>query len=642
MMKQPNALAALAAATAALALNAAVPHRWTVETSRLHVEAIEAFRGETISLEAALNAYGRPLETPLQNPVSLYWQTNGMASAWWTTNALAASNVVSAAFLPAYATAAPLVRGFIGSPDSSYRAAFTIRFRDAPGATPNQLPLPPQTIDFAQVAVANAPWLSAADLNAYATTNDLAELKGRVSEKLNKNSENTLKLSNALADEKTRAQSEEDYIKNSLANKADASDLNAYAKSADLAAVATSGKYSDLSGTPAIPTVPTNVSAFANDANYLTQSTYASDIAGVVNVLQGKINAESSYRAAADKANADALANKADATNVYSTAEADDLFYPRAQGELWSAWFSGDDFRVTVTNYNVETTANTAWERLPSARFECKTQQTATNDDGQTSTTNVLRTVWDEETKWRRHLADFSLFCADLDAVLAAKAGVNWGNWTPTGNLNPSPGTTWIDTPSLTIAGGLSYQKHVTSSGAIWVLTSNGLELETSGAETNGFLRISDDEGNALFEVVKGDRRILGANCNDVYAWTDDADGKTHLRVVYNVVSDSPPVLEVSRTISGGGEWYAETNSLCAATTAGWTGSSGAWTNAVWGKNVETQLFVKASYSTGGGTYVRHAAPVQMQKIVLDGKTYSLGTAAIDGHTVLTLTEVAQ
>lgn len=40
---------------------------------------------------------------------------------------------------------------------------------------------------------------------------------------------------------------------------------------ADLATVATSGSYNDLSNKPTIPTVPTNVSAFVNDAGYLTQ-----------------------------------------------------------------------------------------------------------------------------------------------------------------------------------------------------------------------------------------------------------------------------------------------------------------------------------------------------------------------------------
>lgn len=44
------------------------------------------------------------------------------------------------------------------------------------------------------------------------------------------------------------------------------------ANTADLATVATSGDYADLTNKPTIPTVPANVSAFANDANYITAS----------------------------------------------------------------------------------------------------------------------------------------------------------------------------------------------------------------------------------------------------------------------------------------------------------------------------------------------------------------------------------
>ena len=45
--------------------------------------------------------------------------------------------------------------------------------------------------------------------------------------------------------------------------------LTPYAKTADLAKVSTSGAYADLTGKPTIPTVPTVVSAFANDAQYV-------------------------------------------------------------------------------------------------------------------------------------------------------------------------------------------------------------------------------------------------------------------------------------------------------------------------------------------------------------------------------------
>ena len=51
----------------------------------------------------------------------------------------------------------------------------------------------------------------------------------------------------------------------------DGTDNSVYAPTIPtLATVATSGSYTDLSNKPTIPTVPTNVSAFTNDAGYLT------------------------------------------------------------------------------------------------------------------------------------------------------------------------------------------------------------------------------------------------------------------------------------------------------------------------------------------------------------------------------------
>ena len=47
-------------------------------------------------------------------------------------------------------------------------------------------------------------------------------------------------------------------------------DISGKANTADLATVATTGSYNSLSDKPTIPTVPTNVSVFNNDAGYLT------------------------------------------------------------------------------------------------------------------------------------------------------------------------------------------------------------------------------------------------------------------------------------------------------------------------------------------------------------------------------------
>ena len=66
-------------------------------------------------------------------------------------------------------------------------------------------------------------------------------------------------------------------------------ELGGKADSADLAEVATSGSYNDLIDKPTIPTVPTNVSTFTNDAGYITASDVANkqDKLTIVQVASG-------------------------------------------------------------------------------------------------------------------------------------------------------------------------------------------------------------------------------------------------------------------------------------------------------------------------------------------------------------------
>lgn len=75
----------------------------------------------------------------------------------------------------------------------------------------------------------------------------------------------------ALAAQDTVAHSQVSDWSSATSGFLTASSLTPYVKTADLATVATSGSYSDLSNKPTIPTVPTVVSAFTNDAGYLTQ-----------------------------------------------------------------------------------------------------------------------------------------------------------------------------------------------------------------------------------------------------------------------------------------------------------------------------------------------------------------------------------
>lgn len=102
-----------------------------------------------------------------------------------------------------------------------------------------------------------------------------------------------------------------------------AQELGDKANSADLAEVATSGSYNDLSDKPTIPTVPSNVSAFNNDAGYITASDVANkqDEIPIVQIASGitSINAAvNTYYKVEDAVNdmAITLPEPTDTTNV--------------------------------------------------------------------------------------------------------------------------------------------------------------------------------------------------------------------------------------------------------------------------------------------------------------------------------------
>ena len=165
----------LVAAVMPLLIHAAVPLRWTVETSRVQPVAFEAYHGETLSFEATLQSYGKPVADTLQD-VRIYWQTNGMGSAYWSAPASADGNVLRATWTHAMDTGANAVYGFIGVAGEIYRASFQLRLRPSPGAEPNELELPRKHIDFSEVEVKNAPWASAMIVNAVSTAADNARM----------------------------------------------------------------------------------------------------------------------------------------------------------------------------------------------------------------------------------------------------------------------------------------------------------------------------------------------------------------------------------------------------------------------------------------------------------------------------------
>lgn len=262
-----------------------------------------------------------------------------------------------------------------------------------------------------------------------------------------------------------------------------------------------------------------------------------------------------------------------------------------ADGKATTAisYLQGDDARVLVTNYD------------SSVEMPSQSLQQRVEDGG----SNYWRVVWNEMTRWNWFIPIFDEHTNAIWNALSEKADRAWGYYDSHGGTYAPDGYTWISSPKIAIAAGLAYQRTVTSEGAVWVLESNGLVTETGGNITNGFLRISDDDGNSLVEIVRGDKQTVGAHGT---ISTTIEMGVTHCHITYAVVSEAHPTLKVCTDLQAG-NWKYETSEDCVANVS-WTGQSGEWVAEVWAKTAQPQMFVRGEYETGGETYIKNSAPI--------------------------------
>ena len=160
--------------------------RWTAETSKPAAQVIDAFQGETIHIEPTLVSYGAAVAVTTST-LTIFWQTNGMASSWWSKAAAADSSVtgrVRAVFAPTNDIGAAQYIFYIQSTDSSasnFRAYGLIRMRSSPGYAPTAAPAPgyqwvsPSDLQAVSnaLASANQALASASELAIAAATNPI-------------------------------------------------------------------------------------------------------------------------------------------------------------------------------------------------------------------------------------------------------------------------------------------------------------------------------------------------------------------------------------------------------------------------------------------------------------------------------------
>ena len=155
-------------ATLPVAIPAAVPLRWTVETNRIQPAQFEAYHGEALEFEATFNSLGKPLALD-SHTATLYYQTNGMDQAWWSVPGAVSGNVARAVFTPAMDPAAKQITVFLGvsagPSNQNYRANASVRFRNSPGAAPGWIEPPVVKLDFSTIETLNAPWFTKDESN---------------------------------------------------------------------------------------------------------------------------------------------------------------------------------------------------------------------------------------------------------------------------------------------------------------------------------------------------------------------------------------------------------------------------------------------------------------------------------------------
>lgn len=290
---------------------------------------------------------------------------------------------------------------------------------------------------------------------------------------------------------------------------------------------------------------------------------------------------------------------------------------------------NAEDAKFEITNYN-------SVVHMPEASFSVKVQNESTGS-------NEWIVGWQEMTRWNKFTGvgfnwatwtGFYAWSTNLDERISNKSEREYAFYDGvTGNPAPD-GFFWISQPRVAICAGMAYQRYADAQGEVWVLESNGMVAEVNGT-TNGFFRITDSENEVQFEIIKGNKRTLAAAPRTM---TSQVMGITHYFTSYattNAVSN--PVARFRRDLQSG-SWIDETDLDCPCNTS-WTDKGGGiyeceW----WPKSTEPRMFMTAVYETGGSTRIVQHAPVEMQKIIIGGVEYTIGTATISGQTVLTLT----
>lgn len=695
------ALLVVSAATPWAALASTVPLDFPVELSRPARLEFNAYYGEAIDITATLNYQGSAFEGSLTDP-QLYYQTPTMGTSFWSLPATQTNNLLKVVF-PASAQPGPgRLNCFLGSAGENYRAAFVLNLRPSPGASPNSLPLPTPTLDFSQVTILNSPYETSADATT-AHTNLAAEISAVAGSVATVS--NALETAQADLSRQIAAATPADYadVKSQVATNTStlashSSQLSQLSQGVAAALTTESDPtvpawakadnkptyaYSEITGTPTIPTVPTTVSSFTNDVGYLTSYTETdptisswakadtkpsytlnevapdtenwlgvpgTTIAGksikvlaktVNGVIEGGVtvtgssnndNNTTKYRYGGvsvkrNGTNTDYLWDETSQSGIVrrselgSKANTADVATISNKVDVIETWAIGNDVAFTVHNAgSTNATFSVAY----------------TNDVMYSSAAEATNTVAiaDAHTS-----AAISNLVTAIDAALDQKANKAWGETTSGGAPSPED-TLCIEKEKVSITGGGNYSYIEAGTGGYWVMavslgstwTLQSL-ADAQNPDNPMTLTLRDSDGNPIATVTSTASREVYAVVGSDITGIDVVDNGSAdvITIPFPVVAAQHPTLEYAPSLTNTFAEATSTNWPSQISSVVWSGSSGLYTATITTVGRPGAGFFKAKYIKEGETYVNYNQPIGFTHAVIGGTNYPVKVVTING-----------
>ena len=623
---------------------AAVPVAWTNSPGMPPYPIKPVPHGSTVDLAVTLKGYTTP---PIADgaDVRLWYQTNGMGSAWWSAPATFDGSTITATFGPSQDCGADRVSLFFGAPSNVFASA-VLRLTHAPGFSPSSLPLPVPALDFATVELRN---LSALTNGwSFGSTIDLTDSTNYTDSALG-----------AFAATGTVARALSCGTPTRWTDATGCVWEAVYEHFTDWAFSGVPDGYvfwlSDYNGslpgyswwlekegggeyyqddffaeepdsTELSINIPNGIIITCtrkwveSRTNLVTRVAYTNDIPAETDPSVpgwAKEPSPPSYSAA------DVGAAPASIVPVL-TSVSNDAATAKLNAETALRIVMGESVWFAVTNY-----MRTVEGVIPSLQlWEVRDSTTNLVYDSREEITNTVRVLTSE-------------LRAELEARIPSKA---WGNYQSDGTDNPQPGEVAIvNQPTVLLTGGGTFNKYLeVGNSSVWVLTSSG--LCSFGGDTNGnFFAVLDDEGKAHFKVSKTDSFDVGAICNGIFP-RESQNSILCYFVSTNrqgQVYASPPVLSASTNLQET-VWHeevdGEVNSL--GLTVSWERNDAisAWVATITPDAFPPALFLRAKVKQEGGVAVINTAPTRFDGgIQIGNGTYRLVPYTTGGKTYLTL-----